>query len=76
MTIRSKAEHQIEMVIDISGPDGDASALIGHAREVGHQIGWPAEQIDALIAEMTAGDDDHIIKVFDENFGGFVTLVR
>jgi hypothetical protein len=76
MNIRSKAEHQIERVINLSGPDGNALALIGHAREIAHQLGWPSDQIDELITEMTAGDDEHLIQVFDENFGGFVTLVR
>lgn len=76
MNIRSKAEQKIERVIDLTGPGGDVRKLIGCARELAHDIGWPSEQVEELIAEMTAGDDDHLIKVFDENFGGFVTLVR
>lgn len=76
MNIRSKAEHQIERVIDLTGPEGNTLKLIGCARELAHELGWPSDQVDELIIEMTAGDDEQIIKVFDENFGGFVTLVR
>jgi hypothetical protein len=76
MNIRSKAEHQIERVINLTGPEGNALKLIGCARELAHELGWPSDQVDELISEMTAGDDEHIIRVFDENFGGFVTLVR
>lgn len=76
MNIRSKAEHQIERVIDLTGPEGNALKLIGCARELAHDLGWPSEQVEELIEKMTAGDDEHIIRIFDENFGGFVTLVR
>jgi len=72
MTIREK-QPKSEIVIDITGPDGNAFALMGHAKRFANQLGLDT---DAIINEMTSGDYDDLIQTFDKHFGDFVTLER
>ena len=76
MTIRSKKGYVAERVIDLTGPDGNAFALMGHARRFARELDWSAHEIDAVISDMTADDYEHLVKVFDDNFGKIVTLLR
>ena len=74
MTIKSKeelAERNIE--IDLSGPEGNAFCLLGHAKNFCGQLG---KDWESLKAEMTSDDYDHLVAVFDREFGSFVTLYR
>lgn len=61
--------------IDIRGPDGNAWALMGHASRYGKQLGLTKEEISAITTEMMAGDYQHLLEVFDENFGDYIDLV-
>jgi len=62
-----------EIVIDLTGPEGNAFVLMGYAKRFAKQLGLDGDQI---IAEMTAGDYDNLIEVFDDYFGDFVILER
>jgi len=62
-----------EFVIDLTGPDGNAFALMGYASRLGKQIGLDVEQV---LAEMKSGDYENLIEVFDNYFGDFVILER
>lgn len=62
-----------EIVIDLSGPDGNAFVLMGYASRYARQLGLDAE---AILDEMKAGDHEHLISVFDREFGEFVILER
>ena len=70
--IRNK-QPQKEVVIDLTGPDGNAFALMGYAKRFAKQLGLDSSEI---INEMTSGDYEHLLEVFDENFGSFVILER
>ena len=61
------------MILDLTGPDGNAFALLGFAKNFCDQIGldW-----DAVRTEMTAGDYENLIQVFDSYFGTFTILER
>ena len=59
--------------IDLTGPNGNAFYLIGAARNLAKQLGLDAKKIQS---EMTAGDYENLITVFDKYFGEFVTLYR
>lgn len=61
------------MIIDLTGPDGNAFALLGFAKNFCDQLSldW-----DAVRTEMTAGDYENLIKVFDSYFGTFTILER
>jgi|694.fasta_scaffold43812_10 hypothetical protein len=70
--IKSK-EQKLGIEIDLTGPDGNAFVLIGMASRLAKQLGLDSK---AIQAEMMKGNYDHLIEVFDREFGEFVTLYR
>lgn len=100
--IRKKQENK-EIVIDLTGPDGNAFVLIGYAQRFARhlQVIWEEEMeenrvhnrtlielgladaptfpesfAEKVVAEMTSGDYEHLVQVFDRYFGSFVILER
>jgi|TARA_R110000823_G_scaffold308871_1_gene432710 hypothetical protein len=71
--IKSKNEMPSEIAIDLTGPDGNAFALMGYAKKFARQLGVDSEEI---ISNMMSGDYENLLEVFEENFGSFVTLYR
>jgi hypothetical protein len=71
MAIVSKKERPIE--IDLTGPEGNAFVLFGYARKFARQLDCDPEPI---LADMKSGDYEHLVRVFDREFGSFVTLIR
>ena len=63
-----------EIVIDLTGPQGNAFFLLGYASKLAKQLDF--EDVDGLLADMKAGDYDHLVKVFDEHFGDFIILEK
>ena len=61
------------VIIDTTGPDGNAFVLLGYAKSYAKQLGLPFDKIQG---EMTSGDYENLIKVFDKYFGSFVILER
>jgi len=76
MAIKKKKERYGKMVIDLTGPDGNAFALLGYASRLGKQLEFDQEQREKVRIEMMSGDYENLIKVFDENFGDYVDLER
>lgn len=62
--------------IDLTGPDGNSFFLIGTARRMGREVGMSADYISEMVTRMTSGDYENLIKVFDDEFGSIVTLIR
>jgi hypothetical protein len=60
-------------VIDLTGPDGNAFALMGYARRLAKQLG---EDPNSILDEMMSGDYENLINVFEMYFGDFVILER
>ncbi len=73
--IRSKQEKTGPIIIDLTGPDGNAYALMAYAKRFATQLGW-ADKGSALINEMMSGDYEHLLQVFDNAFGEYVILER
>tara|TARA_Y100001972_G_C7603127_1_gene302239 strand:- start:481 stop:699 length:219 start_codon:yes stop_codon:yes gene_type:complete len=71
--IREKRQRPKQIIIDLTGPDGNAFALMGYARQFARQLGLDSNKI---IKEMTSGDYENLLEVFDKNFGSFVILER
>ena len=71
--IKSKNEMPSEIAIDLTGPDGNAFALMGYAKKFAKQLDLDFNKIQT---EMTSGDYENLLEVFEENFGSFVTLYR
>ena len=61
--------------IDLSGPDGNAFALMAQADDFLRQMGRRHE-FNAMRTEMMSGDYENVIRIFEENFGDFVELVN
>lgn len=73
--IRSKQETNQPIIIDLTGPDGNAFALMAYAKRFATQLGWK-DRGEALINEMMSGDYENLLQVFDNAFGEFVILER
>jgi hypothetical protein len=71
--IIKKERHTAPFTIDLTGPDGNAYTLLGYAMRWCKQLGrdWIP-----VTNEMTSKDYDHLVEVFDKEFGEFVTLLR
>ena len=68
-----KKQPKREIVIDLTGPDGNAFVLIGKAMSFARQLDLDQESIKQ---EMMSGDYENLLEVFDKNFGHFVILER
>ena len=62
-----------EIITDLTGPDGNAFTLMGMAVNFAKQLGKDGK---AIREEMMAGDYEHLLSVFDREFGHFVILER
>ncbi len=71
--IKSKSEMPSGIEIDLTGPEGNAYALMGYAGRFCKQLGLNKEEV---IAEMMMGDYENLLDVFEKNFGHFVTMYR
>ena len=74
--IRNKIENKGPIVIDLTGPEGNAFVLLGYAKRYAKQLGKNGVEAEAIINEMTSGDYDNLLDVFDREFGDYVTLYR
>lgn len=74
--IREKQERTEPIIIDLTGPDGNAFYLLGLAKSFGKQLGWDQERLTDLGIEMMSGDYENLIQVFDREFGNFVILEK
>lgn len=70
--IRDKAPNK-ELVIDLTGPDGNAFVLLATAKRLANKMGldW-----DEICTEMKSGGYENLINTFDKVFGDYVILER
>lgn len=59
--------------IDLNGPQGNAFALIGVAKNLSKQLGKDFAPIEE---RMTSGDYDNLVDVLEDEFGMYVTIYR
>lgn len=71
--IKYKKEKTGPVEIDLTGPDGNAFALLGYAKSLAKQLDLDFKPIKD---EMVSGDYENLVSVFDKYFGEFVTLYR
>lgn len=62
--------------IDLNGPEGNAFCLLGIAQNYAKDLGWKDSIKKQIQVEMTSGNYENLIKVFDKYFGAYVDLVR
>jgi hypothetical protein len=74
MAIKSRTELPIEKrKIDLQGPEGNAFVLLGIARSYCKTLDL---DFDKVSSEMTSGEYDNLITVFDNYFGDYVDLYK
>jgi len=54
--------------IQLVGLDGNAYAILGRARSVAREAGWPDEKVREVTKEATSSDYDHLSSVILEHF--------
>ena len=62
-----------ELVIDLTGPEGNAFVLLGYAKKLANQLDL---NYDIIRTEMTSSDYENLIQVFDKYFGSIIILER
>ena len=60
------------VTIDLSGQDGNAFALMGHAKNFARQMGLDGDEI---VYEMRQGDYEDLVDVFKRYFDGVVEVI-
>lgn len=77
MTIRkrNKSDLKKKIVIDLSGPQGNAFYLIGIVKQTFRRSG-ASELGEEIAQEMMSGDYEHLLKIFDLHLGNHFDLVR
>lgn len=71
--IRNKEEKSGPIVIDLTGPEGNAWVLLSYAVKFAVQLG---KDPDPIKKEMMSSDYENLLQVFDREFGHFVILER
>jgi hypothetical protein len=66
-------DSQHGLTIDLSGPEGNAFALLGYAKGLARQLDKDWKKIQE---DMTYSDYDHLVDVFEREFGSVVTLIN
>ena len=61
------------IIIDLTGPQGNAYFLLGTASNLAKQLGLDGTKI---LSEMKSGDYENLLQVFDKYFREYVTLYR
>lgn len=73
MAIKQKQARKGKIEIDLTGPEGNAFALLGYAKMYAKQLDLDHVKIQA---EMTSGDYENLVQVFDNYFGDYIDLLR
>lgn len=72
-------KRRLPVELDLTGPVGNAYALLGLAREwYDKGLSRKSKSVtrEQLLEDMKSSDYEHLVKVFDLHFGHFVILYR
>jgi hypothetical protein len=71
--IRTKQDRTEPIVVDLTGPQGNAFWLLGYAKQLAKQLSFDYKVIEQ---EMMEGDYENLVNTFDKYFGDYVILER
>lgn len=74
--IREKQQHAGPVIIDLTGPNGNAFYLLATAKKLGKQLGFNDVKMGYMLDDMKSGDYDNLIQEFDSYFGDFIILEK
>lgn len=69
----AKKENKSHIEVDLTGPQGNAYYLLGLASKLCQRFDLDKDQVRK---EMTRGDYENLVNVFDRYFGTIVILYR
>lgn len=55
-------------VLDLTGPDGNAFALLGYAKSAGKKLGWSSEESRKILDDMKSSNYEDLVKTFLTHF--------
>ena len=73
MAIKKKQGRKGKKEIDLTGSEGNAFVLLGYGKGYAKELGLDYK---AIQKEMTSGDYENLISVFEKYFGDYVDLVK
>jgi hypothetical protein len=74
--IKSKSEKPSGPIeIDLTGPDGNAFALMAIARQLHRQLDLDVSQ-QAMLDEMMSGNYENLLAVMEKYFGSYIVMYR
>ena len=71
--ITNKRPKKTKIEIDLTGPQGNAFALLGIAKDLCHKTGIEWEPVKN---EMTSSDYEWLLQVMEYHFGDFIIMYR
>jgi len=71
--ITNKRPKKTKIEIDLLGPEGNAFALLGIAKDLCHKTGIEWEPVKN---EMTSSDYEWLLQVMDHYFGDFIIMYK
>jgi hypothetical protein len=71
--ITNKRPKKDKIEIDLLGPEGNAFALLGIAKDLCHKTGIEWNKVQE---EMTSSDYENLIQVMDNYFGNLIVMYR
>lgn len=74
MIRKKKYDLSDKLIIDITGPLGNAFYLLGIARELCETELMTEEETNKFIEELKSADYEHLIKTLDKKFGHILIL--
>ena len=66
----------LKMIVDLSGPQGNAYALMGVARSIGRELNRPYNEIKDVETRMMSGNYNDLVKVLYLEYGDFIQFVK
>jgi hypothetical protein len=73
--IRKKEENpETRIVVDLTGPEGNAFWLIALAEKLGRQLEVDPKRRGEINAEMMGGDYDNLLEVLEREYGDYIVL--
>lgn len=78
MAIRNRSERpkRDKIEVDLSGPNGNAFALLRLASDLGKKLGYTHDHVERILDEMRLSDYEGLLYTLEREFGNYIILWR
>ena len=76
MIVQKKEREDGKIVVDLTGPRGNAFFLMALAEDCAKEAGYEDNQLKAMLDDMKSDDYEHLVQVLDKHFGHILILER